>query len=727
MNLTMPGSAGFLAGGLLLWFGSTSTLAAEADVIEEIVVTAQKREQSLQDVAASISAISAQDLEFKGLKDMRDLQFAVPSLHFKEGLGEPSISIRGVGAFATQPGVATSLGGIYQTRSTLSQLYQLDMERVEVLRGPQGTLYGRNSNGGVVNFIPARPTETFEALLRAGYAEFEEYNVQAVISGPVTERVRFRVAADHREIDDGWVDNLNPGGKDLMQGRFNSIRGQLDVDLTDAFSANLIYAYSELQGPLDHFSAMTENKDLLGSPATDTQARPDAVFSTEPHEIYADTKNDSDRSYQLFGMTLEWDLEWGTIKSITAHQTFDDRFIADRDQTALSIYDTDDDSQTESFTQEINVIGGNDAFDWVIGVFYLDEDYERHLMFDILSPALSIPVPARLDFNQSKFETESLSFFADATVNLTDRARVSLGLRYNEDEIDEFHQNNLVILPGTPFEGVVPVCDKAESETWDSTTGRVVFQYDVHDSGNVYVSYSTGFKAGGVVGFECTPPYNPEEIDSYEIGYKATFGGGRTSVSASFFYYDYTDFQVFQVTDTATTTVNADSADIQGFEFETSSLLSDAWSISFGLTLLDAEFGNFNSLDSMFAALGSQNVKGNPLPFAPSTSINLGIAYTSAAPWGGTLFLSADAAYRSRTQFREFDVDADSQSAYTIVNLNAVWESDDGRWQTRLFAKNATDEEYRTFTYAAAASGNRAGSWGIPRQAGFEVTRKFGD
>ena len=358
MNLTKLELTRLLKASLLVWLGaatasiSSLAIAEEVGVIEEIVVTAQKREQSLQEVAASISAVTAEDLEFKGLKDLRDLQFAVPSLHFKEGIGEPSISIRGVGAFATQPGVATSLGGIYQTRSTTSQLYQLDMQRVEVLRGPQGTLYGRNSNGGVVNFIPARPTEEFEALLRVGYAEFDEYNVQGVISGPISEGVRYRIAADHRDTGEGWVENLNPGGDDLMEGRYNNVRAQLDVNLSESLFANLIFAHSTLEGPLDHFSAMTENKDLLGSPATDTQARPDAVFSTEPHEIYANTENDSDRTYQLLGLTLEWDLEWGTIKSITAYQEYEDLFIADRDQTALSIYDTNDDSKTESFTQE---------------------------------------------------------------------------------------------------------------------------------------------------------------------------------------------------------------------------------------------------------------------------------------------------------------------------------------------------------------------------------------
>ena len=201
---------------------SQTAAVAEDEVIEEIIVTAQKRAQPILDVAASISALGAEELDARGIKDMYDIQFAVPSLHFGGYLGDQNIAIRGIGAFARQPGVSVSIDGVYQSRSATAQLYQLDLERLEVLRGPQGTLYGRNSNGGVVNFITAAPTQEVEGYLRVGYAEYDETKVQAVYSGPINDRVAFRIAVDHTDRDEGWVENNVPGEDDLMRGEYTT-------------------------------------------------------------------------------------------------------------------------------------------------------------------------------------------------------------------------------------------------------------------------------------------------------------------------------------------------------------------------------------------------------------------------------------------------------------------------------------------------------------------------
>ena len=226
--------------------------------------------------------------------------------------------------------------------------------------------------------------------------------------------------------------------------------------------------------------------------------------------------------------------------------------------------------------------------------------------------------------------------------------------------------------------------------------------------------------------YECTPAYNPEEVASHEIGYKSTFGDGSTSLNAALFYYDYTDFQVSQVIGIATVTRNAGDAEVRGAELEISSLVDDNWALSAGVTLLDTEYGDFINLDGIRPDLGFQNVKGNPLNAAPETSLNVGVAYSTDVAWCGRATVRADAAYRSRTYFREFKEKEDSQDAYTVVNLNATWESEDRSWEARLFAKNLTDEEYITSVLASATGGGRFGTWGMPRQVGLEVTRRFG-
>ena len=693
---------------------------AEDDLIEEIVVTANKRSQSVQDVAGSLSALAADALDARGIKDMYDIQFAVPSLHFGPQLGNQKITIRSISEFNRQPGVAVSLDGIYQSRSSTAHLYQLDLERIEVLRGPQGTLYGRNSNGGAVNFISAAPTREAEGMLRIGYAEYDETKLQAVYSGPIGDRVAFRIAADHMDRGEGWVENLVSGGESLMQGQSGNVRLKLAAEPTETFSVDLMYVQSTVKGPHEHLSWVTFDPALAvagGTPQLTTAAK-----TFEPFKTHVNPVNDSDRDFELIGLTLEWDMGWATLKSITAQQDFDDFVVADRDLTDVPLFDIWDRSVIDTFTQEINLLGSSDRMDWVLGAFFLQEEWDRHIEFNNALPVFGFPVPSQFVFSQPLMDTDSLSFFVDATWEVTDRARVSAGVRHTDDEIDEYHVNEGRL----PLFGVtIPFCDKAEELDWGATTIRLVGQYDLSDTGNVYVSYTEGYKAGGVAPVECNVPYEPETVDAYELGYKATLGGSAT-LSAAAFYYDYSDFQVSQIIGVSPVTRNAGDAEVRGLELELSSSLTENWLVSGAVALLDTEYGDFINLDGLQAELGFQNNKGNPLNNAPKTSINLGLAYTTPVQWGGRVTLRADAAYRSRTYFREFKNKLDSQAAYAVVNLNANWESEDRTWAGRLFVRNATNEAYILYLLGSSGVGARYGSWGPARQMGVEVTRRFG-
>ena len=270
-----------VAAAIFATSGGAEVAAAEPaqdDLIEEIIVTANKRSQSVQEVASSLSVLGAEDLDARGIRDMYDIQFAVPSLHFGPQLGNQKITIRSISEFNRQPGVAVSLDGIYQSRSSTAHLYQLDLERIEVLRGPQGTLYGRNSNGGAVNFISAAPTREAEGMLRVGYAEYDETKIQAVYSGPIGDRVAFRIAADRIDRGEGWVENLVPGGKDLMRGESGNVRLKLAAEPTETVSVDLMYVKSTTKGPQEHLSWITFDPALAvaggGLPNSPPQPKP---------------------------------------------------------------------------------------------------------------------------------------------------------------------------------------------------------------------------------------------------------------------------------------------------------------------------------------------------------------------------------------------------------------------------------------------------------------------
>ena len=698
---------------------------AGVEVVEEVIVTAFRRAQALQDMAASASALGADDLADRGIDDMNDIQHAVPSMHFGQLLGEQVIGIRGVSSFNRAPGVAVSLDGIYQARTTTAQLSQLDLERIEVLRGPQGTLYGRNSNGGAVNFISPAPTETFSGHVKAGYAGFDEFSGEAVLSGPLSDRLGFRLAAGVRDMGEGWVENLSPGYDDLMQGRTSAARLKLAGQLTERLDMAFLYARSEITGPMDHYAWVTDNRDLFVVGLLLPQLRePDTLFTLEPRKIYNSGRNDSDRDYDLFGLTLTLETDVGTLKSITARQEFRDRFDMPRDATNRAFFLTWDISNTETLTQELTFSGGGDTFDWIVGAFYLTDDYTRFTHFT-LPEAIFFFVSggATMNFHNWKYESDSKAAFADGTWSVTDRMRVSAGVRHTKDKMSEAHTNWAT---GENLGGDPVACVAEYDESWSSTTVRAVLQYDVGDAGMAYGSYSQGYKQGGVVQYECEPPYNPEYIDALEIGYKSSFLDGAGSVAAALFYYDYADFQITQVLGIRTFTANAGDASILGGELEFSVRAGERWLLSGNVTLLNSEYKDFINTDGIRPELGAQQLSGNSLNNAPERSLNLGVAYTVPDLGGGALTLRADVAYRSKIYFREFNEPGDAQEGYTLLHLNANWESADGAWRARLFAKNATDEKYLNNILAANVGGGRFGTWAMPRQIGFEVTHEFG-
>ena len=705
---------------LFAW-GQIEEGSVSRGVIEEVVVTAMKRSQSIQDTPVSISALSSEALDDRGIRDMNDIKFAVPSLQYGSVLGGHNITIRGIGSFNRQPGVSVSVDGVYQTKDSASQMYQLDLERIEIARGPQGTLYGRNSNGGVVNMITAAPTREREGYVRVGFAEFDEITTQAVYSGPISDRVAIRVAVDYKDTGDGWIDNLAPESANLMEGETTNARVKLAMNISEYVTADFSYSVGESSGAMDQYEWITDNRELSEplNPGISEEA-----ISLTPFQTYADSTAESDRKFELTSLTLNLDMGWAQLKSITALQDFQDFFGNDRDATGSSYVRSLDSSDTESFTQELVLQSQGDKLDWVIGAYYLGEEYTRDLFLDSDRPALGLPAPYILDFSLNRYDTTSMSFFADGTWNITETFRLSAGVRHTNDEIDEAHVNQVFVKTPDPLL-IAETCNQAKEEDWSESTYRLAGQYDLSDESNVYGSYSQGYKAGGIAPFECSPAYDPELVDAFEVGYKARFNGGATTLSAAAFYYDYTDFQVSQVIGTATVTRNAGDAQVLGAELELSSYLNEQWLLSGGVTLLETEYKDFINFDGLNPADGFQNLSGNALNNAPDTSINLGLRFFSRG-FGGELSLAADVAYRSRVYFREFGAAEDSQDGYTVLNLNATWKSDSGAWDARVFAKNATKEEYLVSLGGVASVGGRFGAYGPPRQLGFEVTRRFG-
>jgi iron complex outermembrane receptor protein len=674
---------------------------------------------------------------------MRQIQYAVPSLHFGESYHNRNISIRGVGAFEEQPGVITSINGVVQPTDSSSAIAQLDLARVEILRGPQGTLYGRNANGGAVNFIAAKPTEEFFGRVKLGYADFDQTTAEIVLSGPMSESVGVRLAANHLDAAEGWVENLMPGEEDLMMGEKTNVRLLVSVELSDSLDAELLLGRSEKSGRWTHWAMIDENFDygvMTGLPAVsylNGTAGEQILFTEEPHKVYHRGPTTTDSEFDLYSMTLNWEVDGITVKSITAQQEWSDLQVSPADSTSLGVIQRTWRSESKTFTQEINISGQVGNLDWMIGGFYMDDESTNNFIVDFPVQALPFPFPfpytPYVSQDRPIYTTESTAVFADATYAVSDRVRLGIGFRHTKEEkesgsVGAFGINAAAVGGFLPLMTFCPSSyPNLYMRKWEDTsnTMRASAEYDVTDTSMIYVSYSEGFKSGGANYADCNPPWNPETIEAKEIGYKASFADGSTSLRAALFFYDYADFQVLQVLDLAGIVKNAGDADISGLEVELTSAWGENWTINTGMTLLETEYGFFLNTDGLRPGAPYQN-EGNPLNNAPDTSLNLGLTYEAALSSGANLSISLDTAHRSRVYFREFGLKEDSQSAYTIINFNANWESADRGFSARVFVNNLTDEEHITGMKGLQTTYGRQGTWNMPRQVGIEVTRFFG-
>ncbi|MCT2530395.1 TonB-dependent receptor [SAR92 clade bacterium H921] len=698
--------------------------AVSAD-LEEIVVTGLKRESTVMETASAITALSASDLAAKGLSDIRQIQYAVPSLHFGESYNNRNISIRGIGGFLEQPGVITSINGVTQSNDASSQLGQLDLDRVEVLRGPQGTLYGRNAVGGAVNFIAASPTDEVYGKVMFGLADFDQTSAEIVLSGPISDSIGVRLAASHLDAGEGWIENLMPGNDDLMKGEKTNVRLIVTAELSDSLDAELLLGRSEQTGRWTHWAMIKEDIPFGVAtflPAVSVRDNPegDPILSTEePHKVYMRGPTSTDREMEIYSLTLNWDLEDFSVKSITSQQDWSNAEQTPADSTSSGILMRSSEGTNKTFSQELTLSGQTDKLNWIVGGFYMDD--ERTDMLDIQFQE-NIAFGFAPFFNNSRplYENEVTAVFADATYSMSEDVRLGLGVRDTTEK--KVHS--------TFAAGFMPFCGGAEPfiQKWEDsqTTMRASAEYDVSENSMMYVSYSEGFKAGGANNGDCNAPYSPETLEASEIGFKASLADGSATLRVAAFQYDYSDFQILQVKNFAANYLNADEADITGIELEFTSAIGDRWLVNAGLTILESEYGKFLQEDlSVFNGVPVQ-IEGNSLNNAPDMSMIIGVTYDTELGSGGNLALSLDAAYRSRVYFREFGNRLDSQDGYAIVNFNANWVSADEDYAARFFVSNLTDEAHVTGMYALQTTYGRQGTWNMPRQVGFEVTKFFG-
>ena len=695
-------------------------------VIEEIVVTSMKKSSLLSQTPAAISTLESDEISLKGITSPSDIKFQVPSMSYTSIFGEPYITIRGVSGFNNAPGVSVSVDGVYQSKSTSSILGEVDLERIEVIRGPQGTLYGRNSNGGVVNFITASPSENKDGYIKLGYASFAQFMTEFSYTNSLTKRTNFRFSASNTNQGDGYVKCLTLGCEDVNKSDRSSVRLKLSTSFNENLTSDIILAKTNLEGPNNIFQFVTDNRIPFAF-LVDTPQIVGVPISLNPNEVYLtpDSEsihgNDSKREYEVAAITINYESRLGLIKSITSYQEYFNEFSMDRDATTVNLYDTFDTSTTETITQEFNWSIDLDGSSWILGTFLMDDDTSRRTLFDLPLPVFGFPVPGKLEWDHQSIDIKSKAFFIDGTFDLDEKTELSLGLRRTKDEFKSIQLNRVFLNLGQ-FIPVSTTCDRKIDQNFESDTSRLVIKRILNNRFNAYLSYSEGFKAGGIATYECSDPYKPEEVDAFEIGFKGYFNSGKTSLNASLFNYDYTNFQVIQVIGTQTVTKNAGVANVDGLEVEMNHNFSEKLNLELAYSYLDAVYDDFVNLNGLSPQLGFQQLKGNYLNHSPRNSLSIGLNYSKEFT-KGKLILQLDSIFRSKTHFTEFNDYA--QESYSVFNLNVVWDNASDDLTFKIYAKNLTNQEYLTGFLNSASNGGRFGNYSHPRVFGIEISSKL--
>ena len=700
-----------------------------ASALDEVVVTARRRDELLKDVPISVSAIGEERLEQTGASDITALQQQTPNATVQVARGSNSTLIsfiRGVGQqdplWGFEPGVGLYVDDVYVARPQGAVLDIYDVQRIEVLRGPQGSLYGRNTVGGAVKYVTNTLSQDPELTLRGAYGSYNQIDLMASGSIPLADnfRVGGAVASYQR---DGYGTNINTGAehynKDVLAGRISA-----EWEPRDDMSIRL--AYDRVQ---DDSNPRHGHREIAG--ATPAGAVLPSVYDTN-----AGVGDENSVMNQGASATIRLDLNdnW-TFKSITAWREGDTDTVIDFDNTPAPTLDIPAYYADDQLTQEFQFLFDYDRIQGVAGIFYLDGRAEG--AFDTVLAGAGIVIGTG-----GSVDTESWAGFADINLDITDRLHLGLGMRYTLDtkEGTVFRANYLgatrsPLLGGTPRAPLLVRTNYTNSKDFTQFTPRVALSYDLTDDMTTYVSFSQGFKSGGfdmrgdaIFTPDTVNGYDPETVDSWEIGLKGALD--RLTFALSAFHNEYQDQQVTTqvpaVGGIASFVDNVGSSTFYGFEFEGRLRLLDSLSANFAVGYLNSDFEEF--LRYNLATLAYEDISDQVvLQNAPEWTGYLGLTWIGDVG-GGELAITPSISYRGDYSQFEFPNPVLDQQAYSLVDLSIVWTDPTDRFTLGLYGKNLTDEEYRVGGYAfpgALFDNSLIGYYGPPQTVTASLQVRF--
>lgn len=706
-------------------------------VLEEVTVTATRRTETLQTLAGSATVFSGADLRDLGVLEPRDLAEQTPGLLTKlgpNGLATVGFYLRGVGindfTGTVDPSVGIYVDEVFKPTPDMLNFAVYDVERVEVLRGPQGTLYGRNSTGGAINFILAKPTEEFEGFLRAGYGSYETASLSGAVSGPLGDTLRGRLSfsGQYAPDDSGYARNRFTGNR-LGQNESIALRGQLHWLPAESFNLRLTYNYGDQRAEqplLVHVGALSADGTgicapvIAGQRAEGVCVDPLGYFDPDDDPYTGDANVDpllDIRSHELTA-TLEWALGRATLTAISGYDDFSKSQSQDIDASPNVLADNFTFNDVENFSQEIRLTS-DDSFGigWIVGANYANTKIDWFQTIDL--SGVAIPTS-----NGAEQQTDSWAVFGQLNVPLGERFELTGGLRFTNEQRDwtggtfigTFSSlaealasgapalSRLPLPPGDPGAGGpldFPTSLEEENVDW-----QAVLKYTPSENAMYYLSASNAFRSGGfssavIFSQPALEPYDPENLTAYEAGFKLSFPAARMRFNASAFFYDFKDFQATFIRSTEETgpepnarLQNAGDVESMGLEAMLDWFPTDRWAFNLGVSLLDTEIVRTDVVLIPLDGSAPRTIKGNEIPNAPNYSITGRARYEAPVASGYRASFQVDFNAVDEHFLEPNNRAVLTEDGYFLLNGRVSLLPENGRWQLSAWVRNVTDEEY---------------------------------
>ena len=728
-------------------------------ILEEVIVTASKREATVQELSMSVTAVGMEALERAQITDISRLDTMVPGLQVASSGNEVRLALRGtrqnnVGTEAEQS-VGIFEDGVYVPTSTQAMGSYLDINRIEVLRGPQGTLYGRNTFGGTINIITNDPdTEEFSGNVTALYGDYNRVKLEGVFNIPITEKFALRLAALSDNHDGYIINTWIPGTSDDMNDRDDTVvRLSAKWFATENFTAKFKATHNERKSngsAIWGYQQLGAYQDGEFIPGFNWYAPDNATENSDqgPWRIARDQKGNADIENNVYTLNLDWDFpDFATLRFIGNITEMDGSQAYDADYSdggdPLNSGFTGWISSQDTWSTELQLVSNTDGrVDWLAGLYMYDQTANWNWL-DLENGEFSVP---HWD-DTGDYLSDSFGAFANATFHLNDRTRLLGGLRYSEDTKKQKDQLDWNVwppvgIPGSGYEG-----------KWDKTLWKAGIEYDLNEDMMTYFTASTGYRAGGInqaaaVSKGAPVTYDPEEVIAWEAGLKSVLLGGGMTLNIAAYYNDFSDMQAqsFASTDGGTVfeyTQNGGAVDVKGIEVEMNWVPGgdSNWNVGAQLALMDAEFGSYEvaKINGVGDLGGRQDLdnpdapnlqlKGMSPAMSPNFTLGSQVSYNWELGNNSVITPYVQVYYSDAYYGDDLNMPANKQGSYANWNLRLMWDSPTGAFHVNAFMLNASNEEVFTRGLIFNPGGSEFGSvqvnWNNPRTWGVSLRYNF--